>query len=218
MTPLQPPATAALERRITSASYVLMGAGLLLVMWRGLLPGLISVCLGFLLTRWLSPKLQPWLGPSRPRLAQNLAALLIAAIPLLLIGVALSRSRSYVLEAPQQYRELLDFMARTVLELRQKLPPDIAVQLPEGAAQIQRMLAGYLGTQAGTLTHMGRTWLGGLLHAYVGLLIGALAAVRELGPHPAPWPRRYASASLLLGNRFARSWPRSSGSPPSTPC
>ena len=202
MTPLQPPATAALERRIASASYVLMGAGLLLVMWRGLLPGLISVCLGFLLTRWLSPKLQPWLGPSRPRLAQNLAALLIAAIPLLLIGVALSRSRSYVLEAPQQYRELLDFMARTVLELRQKLPPDIAVQLPEGAAQIQRMLAGYLGTQAGTLTHMGRTWLGGLLHAYVGLLIGALAAVRELGPTPGPLAQALRQRITTFGESF----------------
>lgn len=35
------------------------------------------------------------------------------------------------MEAPQQYRELLDYLASTVLELQQKLPPDLGVLLPE---------------------------------------------------------------------------------------
>ena len=100
-----------------------MAGALLLVMWQGLLPGLLSVCLGFLLTRWLAPRLQ-WLqrGPNS-HLGQTVAATLVVGVPLLLLALALSRSRSYVIEAPQQYRELLDFMARTVLELRHKLPP-----------------------------------------------------------------------------------------------
>ena len=41
----------------------------------------------------------------------------------------------YIVDAPDQYRELLDYTARTVLELRLKLPPEIAVYLPEGAAE-----------------------------------------------------------------------------------
>ena len=181
MSPLLPLAPA-VSSRITTASYVLMAGALLLVMWQGLLPGLLCVCLGFLLTRWLTPRFAWLQRGADSRLAQTAAATLVVAVPLLLLALALSRSRSYVIEAPQQYRELLDFMARTVLELRQKLPPDMAAQLPEGAAQIQRIIAGYLGTQAGALAHMGRAWLGGLLHAYVGLLIGALAAARPSVP------------------------------------
>ncbi|MFT2658051.1 hypothetical protein, partial [Escherichia coli] len=74
-------------------------------------------------------------------------------------------------------RELLDYTARTVLELRLKLPPEIAVYLPEGAAEIQRMVANYMRAQAGMLALTGRAWLGALLFAYVGLIIGGLAAV-----------------------------------------
>ncbi len=80
-----------------------------------------------------------------------------------------------MLNAPDQYKELLDYIARTVLELRLKLPPDIAAYLPEGAADVQRLVAGYLRAQAGMLAMTGRAWLGALLFAYVGLLVGALA-------------------------------------------
>ncbi len=197
------PTLPAAHGRIAIASYVLMAAALLLVMWQGLLPGLLCVCLGFLLTRWLTPRFIWLQRGADSRLAQTAAAALVVAVPLLLLALALSRSRSYVIEAPQQYRELLDFMARTVLELRQKLPPDMAAQLPEGAAQIQRILAGYLGTQAGALTHMGRAWLGGLLHAYVGLLIGALAAVRHTGgPTPGPLAQALVQRLTTFGDTF----------------
>jgi len=197
-----PPAGPPVSSRIATASYVLMAGALLLVMWQGLLPGLLCVCLGFLLTRWLTPRFARLQRSADSHLGQTLAAVLVVAVPLLLLALALSRSRSYVIEAPQQYRELLDFMARTVLELRQKLPPDMAAQLPEGAAQIQRILASYLGTQAGALTYMGRAWLGGLLHAYVGLLIGALAAVRHVGAPPGPLAQALVQRLTTFGDTF----------------
>ncbi len=162
------------------SSYMLMAAALLLIMVYGLLPGLLFVCLGFLLTQWLSRQLTRLarLQPRPARRAQMCAAGFVMLLPLLLVGLAWSQSRGYLTAAPQQYRELLDYMARTVLELRLKLPEDIAMQLPEGAAEIQDILANYLGAKAGALAVTGRSWLAGLLHAYVGLLIGALAAVR----------------------------------------
>jgi hypothetical protein len=52
-------------------------------------------------------------------------------------------------------------MARTVLELRLKLPADMASHLPEGAAEIQRIIANYLGAKAGALAMAGRAWLAG---------------------------------------------------------
>lgn len=195
------------SRGIRITSYLLMAAALLLVMERGLLPGLLCVCLGFLITRWLTRqfegvqrRLVPQSASLRP--ASVLATALVILSPLLLVLLALSHSRSYIVEAPQQYRELLDFMARTVLELRQKLPADIASQLPEGAADIQRSIAAYLGAKAGALATTGRAWLAGLLHAYVGLLVGALAAVRPKITTGGPLIQELSARVSLLGEAF----------------
>src|SRR5258708_24514759 len=40
---------------------------------------------------------------------------------------------------------------RSVLELRDKLPADMADQLPDGAQEIQHLLASYLAAKAGAL-------------------------------------------------------------------
>lgn len=194
-------------RGVVIASYLLMGATLLLVMWYRLLPGLLCLCLGFLLTRWLAPRLV-WLRRLGPRgrgyshTGQTVAAALVMLSPLLLLGLALSHSRTYIVDAPQQYRELLDFLAATVLELRQKLPPDIAAQLPAGTADVQRTIASYLATQAGSLAMAGRAWLAGLLYAYVGLLIGALAAVRSMGASRGPLTQQLVLRIGRMGEAF----------------
>ena len=142
------------------ASYLLVAAVLLLVMWRGLLPGLLCVCLGFLLTRALTGWFAAGLGriqrqatPSAThlRVAQVTAAGLVMLLPLALLALGLTHSRGYLVSAPQQYQELLTYMARTVLELRLKLPADMAAHLPEGVADIQRIIASYLGAKAGAL-------------------------------------------------------------------
>jgi predicted PurR-regulated permease PerM len=159
------------------ASCVLMASALLLIMWQQLLPGLLCVCVGFLATRWLSPRLGVLLRTPETG-APRLAAALMVLAPLLVVALAVPRTRGLILDAPAQYRDLLAFMARTVLEFRDKLPGDIATQLPEGALEIQRAIATYLASKAGALATTGRAWLVGLLFAFVGLVIGALAAAR----------------------------------------
>ena len=56
--PTPAPAVRPVTRGIVVASYVLMAGTLLLIMWRGLLPGLLCVCLGYLVTlafaRWFT--------------------------------------------------------------------------------------------------------------------------------------------------------------------
>jgi predicted PurR-regulated permease PerM len=178
-----------------AASFALIGGTLLLVMWHGLLPGLLCVCVGFLATRWLArvmdaarsrriarPELRaPDPAPASTPFGRTFAAALVVLAPLVLLALAYSEARDFVLNASEQYQELLDYIARTVLELRLKLPPDMAVYLPEGAAEVQRIVAGYLRAQAGAMATTGRAWLGGLLFAYVGIIVGALAAVAH-GP------------------------------------
>ena len=165
------------QRIAEVASYVMMVGSLLLIMWQGLLPGLLCVCLGFLSARWLSPQLAV-LTRAPDGQAPRLAAAVVALLPVLLLAFALPRTRGLILDAPGQYRELLGFLARTVLELRDKLPPELGFQLPDEAAEIQHVIAAYLASKAGALATAGRAWLVGLLFAYVGLLIGALAAAR----------------------------------------
>ena len=74
------------QRRATLASQVLMAAALLLIMWQGLLPGLLCVCLGFVATRWLSPHLGR-LMRMRDGAAPQLAATLVALLPLVLAAL-----------------------------------------------------------------------------------------------------------------------------------
>ncbi len=188
------------------ASYLLMASALLLVMWQKLLPGLLCACLGFLLTRALSGVLSridrrpP--GPVPDRWAQTTAATLVIIAPLFWIGFALTQSRGYLTDIPHQYKELLDYLANTVLELRQKLPPELSSMLPQGSAEIQQAIATHLATQAGALASAGKAWLGGLLHAYMGLLIGALAAVRPRLVPRAALTQALQRRVMLLGETF----------------
>ncbi|MBS0392418.1 MAG: AI-2E family transporter [Proteobacteria bacterium] len=205
--PPHKPAWAPTTRGVAVASYCLMAGALLLVMRCSLLPGLLCVCVGFFLTRWLAPRLVrlrrlgPW-GRGYSRSGQTVAATLVMLSPLLLLALALSHSRTYIVDAPQQYRELLDYLARTVLELREKLPPDIAAQLPAGTEEVQRVMASYLAAKAGALAMAGRAWLAGLLYAYVGLLIGALAAVRSVGAARGPLTQQLVLRIARMGEAF----------------
>lgn len=200
--------TAPPSRKVVGVSYVLMAATLLLVMVQGLLPGLLCACLGFLITRRLAAGLNrldrraPAVIPRR--WAQVVAAIIVGLAPLLLLTSALTHTRGYIMEVPQQYRELLNFLAHTILELQQKLPPDLGAQLPQGTEDIQRILASYLATKAGSLALAGKAWLAGLLHAYVGLLIGLLAAVRPRLIPLAPLTASLRQRVMRLGEAFAQ--------------
>ena len=193
--------------KVVLASYLLMGAALLLVMHQGLLPGLLCVCLGFVLTRSFSRLLARANPRARannllPRWAQVLATTIVILAPLALLSGALSHTRAYITEAPAQYKELLDYLAATVLELREKLPADMGAQLPHGAEEIQQKLAAYLAAKAGVVAHAGRAWLTGLLYAYVGLIIGALAAVRPISTRRPPLVQALRQRILYFGLAF----------------
>jgi predicted PurR-regulated permease PerM len=204
------------SRSLVTASYLLIGGTLLLVMWQGLLPGLLTVCIGFLGTRWIARMLDASLRGSRkvsandpawamtPSLPRVVAATAVILAPIGLLAIGFAEAREFMLNAPEQYKELLDFIARTVLELRQKLPAYIAVYLPEGAAEVQRVIASYLRAQAGSLALTGRAWLGAALFAYIGLIVGAMAAVASEAPSRRPLARLLRERIVLFGEAFGQ--------------
>ena len=204
--------TASRQKGAMVASYVLVGLTLLLVMWQGLLPGLLCLCVGFLSTRAigrglarLRSKRFVGLVPHVPwRRGQMMAAALIILAPLLLLTLALSHSRTFVLHVPEQYREVLDHTARTVLELREKLPAEMAQHLPAGAADVQVIVANFLRGQAGTLALTGKAWLHTLLFAYVGLIIGALAGCSLPPSSRLPLSKELHKRIQLFGDAFGQ--------------
>ena len=173
---------AALSRYVAASSFVLVGLICLTVLVYGMLPGLLAVCLGFMVAQALSTSQR--LGRWRP--GPFAAAGWVIVVPLLLFAVVLSNAKGMVIGAGGQYAALLHHLAGTVLEIRQKLPPDLAAHLPDGLAAAQAWLAAYLQSQARAITGFGSAGLQGLLLAYVGLVIGALIVGTPGVPHPAP--------------------------------
>ena len=110
------PLRAVVASRCVTASYLLMAGALLLIMWQGLLPGLLCVCIGFLGTRWLARLLDAGLRRSLPRAAAALAsgaASLVAHHRRHAGDAGADRpadrrasreAREFVLNAPEQYR------------------------------------------------------------------------------------------------------------------
>ncbi|HYP72422.1 MAG TPA: permease [Variovorax sp.] len=203
----------AFSRSVLIASYVLMAGALLLCLTAHLLTGLLAVCVGFLAARWFSRWILAGLmrvgagrvSPLRMgQLADVLAVALLIASPIAILTGTLSQSREVMLYAPQQYRELLDYVARTVLELRSKLSPDMAVYLPDGAGDLQRLVAKYLSAQAGSLAMAGRAWLNALLFAYVGIIVGSLAAVSRRGIASGPLTLALRERISLFGETFGQ--------------
>lgn len=210
-------ATSVSTRALVIASYLLVAGGLLLVMLHGLLPGLLCACVGFMATRWAARAFDGGLrrlhkappgfatAPAAPSgLARTLAAAIVMLAPMALLTAIFSDTRAFVISAPGQYQELLDYIARTILELRLKLPPEMAMYLPEGVVEVQRMVAAYLRTQAGMLALTGRAWLGALLFAYVGLLVGALAAASRPPATARPLTEQMRRRISLFGEAFGQ--------------
>lgn len=191
MTPTPPlsPAPAAspecsrpVPRWVTAAALFLAAAVCLCALVYGLLPGLLAVCLGFMTTQALSSSRR--LGRMRPRVF--VAAAVVIVVPLLLMGLVLSQAKGVVFSAGAQYEALLQHLAGTVLEIRHKLPPNLAAHLPDELVAAQAWLAAYLQSQAHALTGFGSAGLQGGLLAYVGLVVGALIVGTPGHMQPAP--------------------------------
>ena len=160
------------------SSYVLAALLCIGTLIYGMLPGLLAVCLGYLLTVTVS-------GQGRfkgLRLSPVLAAAIVILVPLIILVVLLANAKGMAFGAIAQYQALLHHLAGTVLEIRQKLPADLASNLPDELMAVQVWLADYLKSKAYALAGFGTTGLHGFLLVYVGLVVGALM----VGSHSLP--------------------------------
>jgi len=123
------------------------------------------------------------------QLRHPVAASVVIVVPLVAVVILVLNARGMALEAVAQYQALLHYLAATVLEIRQKLPPELAAKLPDGMLPAQQWLVEYLQSQARALTGFGTAGLRGSLLVYVGLVVGALIAGGDMRPTEAPLRR-----------------------------
>jgi predicted PurR-regulated permease PerM len=155
---------------IKMASFVMTGLLCTGTLIYGLLPGMLAVCLGYLLTTTL-------VGTTRnkgPRLSAMWAASLVILLPIIVLGLIIANAKGMAFGAIGQYQALLHHLAGTVLEIRQKLPADLASNLPDELMAVQIWLSDYLKSKAQALAGFGTSSLRGFLLAYVGFVVGAL--------------------------------------------
>ena len=201
---------------VTIASYLLVFLLCVVTLIYGLLPGLLAACLGYLLAVVLAGE-----GRTKgPRLSPALAASVVVLLPLVALGMLLASAKGMAFGGLKQYQALLYHLAGTVLEIREKLPADLAIHLPDELTEAQVWLANYLKSKARALTGFGTAGLHGLLLAYVGLVVGALIEGTSKAPTSAPLRfevRQRASAPAISSMLFAKLSLPSSGLLLSTP-
>ena len=164
------------------SSYILVLLLCIATLAFGLLPGLLSVCLGYLIANTL-------VGTERParwRVTPTVAAGLVIMLPVLAILLITLNAKGMAFGAVIQYQALLHHIAETVLQIRLKLPPDIAIHLPDELIAVQAWVADYLKSQARALSGIGTAGLHAALLVYVGLIVGALIVGTETRPAKAP--------------------------------
>jgi predicted PurR-regulated permease PerM len=152
------------------ASYLLAASLCTATLVYGLLPGLLAVCLGYMVATALIGK-QRQRGP---HLSPPWAAAIVIVVPIIALGILFANAKGVAFGAVALYQALLHHLAGTVLEIRQKLPPDLASHLPDELLAAQSWLVEYLQSQAHALSGFGTAGLRGGLLVYVGLIVGAL--------------------------------------------
>ncbi|GAB2180342.1 AI-2E family transporter [Denitratisoma sp. agr-D3] len=157
---------------IQTASWVLAGLALLLVLQLHLLPALLAGLLVFELVRILAGRLSG--GKARLAAVAIIAVLVVATISLVAVAlVAYFRSDAGSLPA------LMQQMAEIIDHSRATLPDWLAALLPADADAIHNASVRWLRDHANELQGLGQEAGRGFAHGLIGMIIGAMVALHE---------------------------------------
>jgi predicted PurR-regulated permease PerM len=188
---------------ITIASYVLVAAGLLIVLQRGLLAALFSGLLVFSLVHMLAPKLGRNLDSQRARMA---AVAVLSTLIVLLLSAAVWGTVAFLQSDAGSVQGLLQKMADIIEASRDQMPPWIREHVPEGAFAIRERITGWLREHAEQARTVGQEAGRTIAHLLIGMVIGAMAALYDATTAPNYRPLAAALHTRLvnLGDAFER--------------
>ena len=143
---------------------------LYLVITFGMLPGLLALCAGYLLARWLaSGKLMKRFG----RRGEKISATLVGLLPFVAVAGIVVGAGNAIGDLRGEFSGLSMKVTSIVSDWRTMLPPELAAKLPSNSG-VHEILVAQLKERSGMLASVGKLWLGGLLQVVVGTLVGVL--------------------------------------------
>jgi predicted PurR-regulated permease PerM len=192
------------ESRVDIAGLVLTGAALLLTLVLHLLPALFAGLLVHSLVHRLAPRMfGRTVDPARSRIGVVVVlTVIVVGLTAILIGGATAFFRSEGADLPT----LLQKMAEIIDNARTTLPAWVSDSLPTNADALKDQVASWLREHAAELRKAGGEVGRGLAYALIGMVIGALLAVRETAPGRAAGSlaRSIKHAFALVESAFSR--------------
>lgn len=163
--------------RVDHVTWMLFGAGLLLVLYLELLPALLAGLLVYALVNALVPRLRvPALGREGPQLV---AVSLIASGVVALMALAGVCVASFLRGSGESVPALIQRMAEIIESSRARLPTWMLEYVPEDANALRKALVDWLRANADVFQMAGKGLGRALAHILVGMVIGALLSLES---------------------------------------
>ena len=185
------------------AAWIMMAAALVLVLRLHLLTALLAGLLVFELVHMIAPVLQRRFFGQRSRVVAVglLAVFIIGLIAAIVIGIlAFMRSDS------GSFLGLVHKMAEILESARVALPPWLVEYLPDTVDELRTALSEWLHDHAGEVRLAGTETARVLVLILIGMIIGAMLALREAvaGMNQKPLAKALSMRAARLGDAFRR--------------
>jgi predicted PurR-regulated permease PerM len=185
------------------ASWILSGAGLVLVLMLQLLPAMLAGMLVYELVHVVAPAVS---GRLSDRRAKMIAVVLLSALMVAITTAAIAGAAVFFQSDEGSIPGLLTKMADILAGSRGTLPSWIVDQLPANPDDMRAAIVGWFRVHAADMQSMGKEAGKLLVYALVGMIVGAMVALHEALP---TGPRGPLAAELIerianLGDVFRR--------------
>lgn len=170
------PATAAPTRHETAA-WIFAAVVLIGVLQWHLLPALMAGLLVYELTHVLAERLPRWVWMNGRH--KFIAVALLAAAVVILVAVGFFGLATLFRPESGSVPALLGKMAEIIEDFRNKLPGWLADKLPDNVDDVKEAVGHWLRAHATEVQTVGKEAGRAIAHLLLGLIIGALVALRE---------------------------------------
>lgn len=167
-------------RKIETASYVLAAAGLIGVLWLGLLPALLGGLMVYEIVIVGARKLGE-LG-IRPVFGKTILLLTITTVIVSSLVFGGYSFAAYISDGEESLVVLMQRMADVVVSSTSHLPLWMHQYLPENIDEWQVTVSGWLRENAAYFSVVGRDSVLFLIHLLVGMVVGGMVALRPAQP------------------------------------
>ena len=196
MTPDEPP------RGYVIGAWVVTAGLLWLVMHFDLLPALIAGMVVFELVHVLTPRLTF----IRERGARLLAVALLATVVVGALSAAILGAVWFFRSDTGGYVALLQKAAETIQSLRGMMPASMGDSIPANSEALRNTVVAWLKEHLTAVRMAGQGATHVIVHVLIGMVVGALLALRQAGP-PVRY-RPFAQALVNRANRFGEAFRR----------